>query len=130
MKARTWRESLPLSAAALATICQALDRVLVAPPMALKKGGLRMLSSLSLKRQYEDGIHVPPPRLAGYVECRQGCTEPVQIPILGSEVPTEVGLGAPVVTVASVGTGPKRGGVPMAADGSLIYVIMVGDCVF
>jgi hypothetical protein len=132
MKARTWRESLPLSAAALATKCQALDPVHAAPPMALKKGGLRMLSSLcqSRKRQNEDGTLVPLPRLVGYAECHQGCTEPVQIPFLGSEVPTEVGLGAPVVTVASMVTGPKRGGVPMAADGSLIYVIMVGDCVF
>ncbi len=84
MKARMWRESLPLSVAALVTKCQALDPVLAAPPMALKKGVLRMLSSLcqSRKRQNEDGIHVPLPRLAGYVECRQGCTEPVQIPIL------------------------------------------------
>ncbi len=47
-----------------------------------------------------------------------------------TEVPTEVGLEVPVVTVASVGIGPKRGGFPMAADGSPIYVIMAGDCVF
>jgi hypothetical protein len=135
MKARTWRESLPLSAAALATQCQALDPGHAAPPMALKKGGLRMPLSpcQSRKRQNEDGIHVPLLRLVGYAECQQGCTEPVQTPFLGSEVPTEVGLGAPVVTVASVasmGIGPKRGGLPLAADGRLICLILAGDCVF
>jgi hypothetical protein len=128
MNAPTRRVNLPLSAAALAAKCRALDRVHVAPPMAQKKGGLRKLSSPSRKRQNEDVTRVPLPRLAGYVEFRQGGTEPVQF--RGIEVSTEGGLGAPVVTVASVGTGPKRGGASMAAGGSLIYVIMIGDCVF
>jgi hypothetical protein len=78
-------------------------------------------------------MHALLPRLAGYAECHQGCTEPVQIPFLGSEVPTEVGLEAPVVTVASVasmGIGPKRGGVLMAADGRLICANLAGDIVF
>ncbi len=122
------RVNLPLSAAALAAKCRALDPVHVAPPMVQKKGGLRMLSSPSRKRQNEDVTRVPLPLLAGYVECRQGGTEPV--PTWVTEVSTAVGLGAPEVTVARVGTGRKRGGAFMAADGSLIYVIMIGDCVF
>jgi hypothetical protein len=87
-----------------------------------------MLSSPSRKRQNEDATHDPLPLLAGYVECLQGGTEPV--PTRGTEVPTEIGPGAPAGTVARGGTGRKRGGVSMAEDGKPIYVIETGDCVF
>jgi mono/diheme cytochrome c family protein len=66
----------------------------------------------------------PLSRLAGCAECHRGCTVPVWSPFLEAEALAEVGPEVLVAIVARVGTGPKGGSSPMAADGSIIIVIM------
>jgi hypothetical protein len=78
--------------------------------------------TMSIPGTTKRGRYTRPPATAGWRSVNKGARSQCKPPFLGSEVPTEVGLGAPVVTVASVasmGIGPKKGGLPLPEDGRL-----------